>query len=106
MAQQHPIFIYRKGNGGAYVNPPTEVVKPGDSLRFWNLTECVSDVHFKDANVVSQQDFEIAAGGSYDVTVVEKQRKYREYKVKLTCKDDRPNQYAMGASDPGIIVDP
>ncbi len=110
----HRIFIYRKANGGAYVDPSPEIVKKDDKIRFWNLTECRAEV--KKEGVLSPHKEPIDPGGSVEVTVIYNltnpgQPEYKEYRVKLTCPrlegaQRYAEQYAKGGSDPGLIIEP
>jgi hypothetical protein len=107
------VFIYRKPNGGAFVEPSPRVVKKDDVIRFWNITECKAEVITKKPEILNPKVIDIPAASYVDATVVyditNGKPQYQEYKVKLTCAltfGGEDAQYAVGGSDPGLIIEP
>ncbi|HVO10651.1 MAG TPA: hypothetical protein VMX54_07825 [Vicinamibacteria bacterium] len=100
------VFIYRKGNGGAFVSKSPAVLKRRGKLRIVNLTECDVEVTFP-PGVLAPATGRIDAKKSKLFTVTGA-RGYYEYDVTLTCRGEgrRVVQRAEANSRPGAIIDP
>ena len=100
------IFIYRKGNGGAFVSKSPAVLKRGGKLRIVNLTECPAEVEFPggvtdpDSATITAHDDKL-----FDVTGA---KGYYEYDVTLACgrEGNVIRQQVEANSRPGAIIDP
>lgn len=104
----HKIFFYCKEDGEVHVHPSPAIVRHKDEIRVWNLSGCKADVEFKMANVVDKDKFPIDNGASVDLKVKRDPGNtpvFYEYKVKLS-KEGQSEKYAVGGSDPGVIIDP
>ena len=107
------VWIYRKGNGGAYVFPPSpQLVKSGGNVTFQNLTTCMATVVFPEEGIVTLEgrpvssfDVEPLPKGTAKTVTAVGPKGYYEYKVTLDCGDCGKYD-AWASSDPGVIIDP
>ncbi|HXY39084.1 MAG TPA: hypothetical protein VEQ10_05410 [Vicinamibacteria bacterium] len=98
------IFVYRKGNGGAFVSESPAVVAQGGTIWVVNLTECPAEVEFPDRSFDPAEASLAPRGGAQQFTAVGAQG-YHEYDVELDCGKG-VRQEVEGNSRPGAIIDP
>ena len=97
------IFIYRKGNGGAFVSKSPAVVPSGGTFWMVNLTECKAEVTFPD-KIVDPAEATLKANGAAQRFTVSGPKGYYEYDVELNC-DRQTTQHVEANSRPGVIID-
>ena len=112
------IWVLRRGNGKAEVNPSPAVLRYEERFGIRNLTERTVEVVFPPGTIISvpskgirarrikgiraRRIKTIPAGEIAVYRVVARGHQFFEYRVTLPAVQ----QYAEGGSKPGVIIDP
>jgi len=102
-SKNHKIIVEPDGSGGRRVTPGLTLVKPTDTVAFYNHTEGEIHIQFSMFSVFHEMQLDVAADAKSQLTV---HNPHDVVMCSFAVFCDDINNFAHGSAMPIIIVDP